>query len=275
MSVGGESMTRTEQPVVVGVDGSASSAQAALWAATEAMRLSVSLRVILVNDDPAREAHAAAVVRDIRTSCQRAERELEITDEVSFGHPAENLLRQADSARLIVVGSRGQGAFQEALLGSTSAAVATHASCPVVIVPAIETPASSEVIVGVDGSTDSRPALHFAFESASQTGTSSSPSRRCPPPSSSPAPTTTRTATNCWRSPSRTCPRRFPLGRENFPTSQCVRWYRTSLRCARCATRLSTHDSSWSATVESAGSPDCSWVRWHVACCTTHRAQWR
>ena len=83
-------MTRTEQPVVVGVDGSASSARAALWAATEAMRLAVPLRLVLVNDDPVREAHAAAIVGDIRTSCQRAERELEVADEVSFGHPPRN-----------------------------------------------------------------------------------------------------------------------------------------------------------------------------------------
>ncbi|MEV6233243.1 universal stress protein [Saccharopolyspora shandongensis] len=39
-------MTRAKQSVVVGVDGSESSSQAALWAAAEAERLSVPLRVV-------------------------------------------------------------------------------------------------------------------------------------------------------------------------------------------------------------------------------------
>ena len=69
-----------------------------------------------------------------------------------------------------MVGSRGRGAFQETLLGSTSSAVATHASCPVVVLPDVAAPASSEVVVGVDGSVESRPALHFAFEPASRNG---------------------------------------------------------------------------------------------------------
>lgn len=161
-------MTRTEQSVLVGVDGSASSAQAALWAAAEAVLLAVPLHLVLVNDDPAREAHAWTVVRDIRNSCQQAVDELEILDEVRLGHPAEELVRQSASARLIVVGSRGQGAFRETLLGSTSAAVAIHASCPVVVVPVSEPPESGEVVVGVDGSADSRAALRFAFECASR-----------------------------------------------------------------------------------------------------------
>ena len=53
------------------------------------------------------------------------------------GDPAEMLLSLADDehAELLVVGSRGRGPLKAALLGSVSSAVATRASCPVVIVP--------------------------------------------------------------------------------------------------------------------------------------------
>ncbi|SDX75224.1 Nucleotide-binding universal stress protein, UspA family [Saccharopolyspora shandongensis] len=159
-------MTRAKQSVVVGVDGSESSLQAALWAAAEAERLSVPLRVVLINNDPTRDPFAEEVVRDIADSCRRAVGELEITEEVAPGHPAEELVHRSASARLVVVGSRGQGAFRETLLGSISAAVATHASSPVVVVPGHDTATSGPVVVGVDDSTGSRKALRYAFDAA-------------------------------------------------------------------------------------------------------------
>jgi nucleotide-binding universal stress UspA family protein len=48
--------------------------------------------------------------------------------------PAQALLHVADDADLVVVGARGLGGFTGLLLGSVSQQVATHASCPVVIV---------------------------------------------------------------------------------------------------------------------------------------------
>ncbi|WP_329018626.1 universal stress protein [Micromonospora rifamycinica] len=54
------------------------------------------------------------------------------------GHPAQVLLDAADGAQLLVVGSRGHGAFAGMLLGSVSQHCVQHASCPVVIVPSTE-----------------------------------------------------------------------------------------------------------------------------------------
>ncbi|QIZ38686.1 universal stress protein [Saccharopolyspora sp. ASAGF58] len=159
-------MARTKQSVVVGVDGSESSLEAALWAAAEAERLLLPLRVVLVNNDPTRDPFAKEVVRDIGNTCRRAVSDLEVSEEVTNGHPAEELVHRSASARLIVVGSRGQGAFRETLLGSTSAAVATHASSPVVVVPAPGAATSGPVVVGVDDSTGSRKALRYAFDAA-------------------------------------------------------------------------------------------------------------
>ena len=53
---------------------------------------------------------------------------------VSEGHPAQVLLDAAESAELLVVGSRGHGGFTGMLLGSVSQYLVTHAQCPVVVV---------------------------------------------------------------------------------------------------------------------------------------------
>jgi nucleotide-binding universal stress UspA family protein len=56
---------------------------------------------------------------------------------VEVGDPAERLADVADEedAELIVVGSRGRGAFKAAVLGSVSSRLVAVARCPVLIVP--------------------------------------------------------------------------------------------------------------------------------------------
>jgi nucleotide-binding universal stress UspA family protein len=56
---------------------------------------------------------------------------------VVVGFPAERLAELADEedAELIVVGSRGRGAFKAAFLGSVSSSLVGIARCPVLIVP--------------------------------------------------------------------------------------------------------------------------------------------
>ena len=51
------------------------------------------------------------------------------------GLPAEEILRAAEDADLVVVGSRGDGGFKQLLLGSVSSQVTHHARCPVVVIP--------------------------------------------------------------------------------------------------------------------------------------------
>ncbi len=58
----------------------------------------------------------------------------EIRIRAAMGAPADALIREADGADLLVVGSRGHGGFHTLLLGSTSMHVAMHATCPVTIV---------------------------------------------------------------------------------------------------------------------------------------------
>jgi nucleotide-binding universal stress UspA family protein len=56
---------------------------------------------------------------------------------VEFGVPSEQLVRVAkeEEAALLVVGSRGRGAFKGALLGSVSSDAVAAAPCPVLVVP--------------------------------------------------------------------------------------------------------------------------------------------
>jgi nucleotide-binding universal stress UspA family protein len=51
------------------------------------------------------------------------------------GSPAEELLKAADGADMLVVGSRGEGGFGRLHMGSVSTQVSHHAHVPVVVVP--------------------------------------------------------------------------------------------------------------------------------------------
>lgn len=63
-------------------------------------------------------------------------KDLEINSEILAGSPKRVIIEIADSweADLIVVGSRGLGAWSRLLLGSVSLAIASHAHCSVLIV---------------------------------------------------------------------------------------------------------------------------------------------
>jgi nucleotide-binding universal stress UspA family protein len=54
------------------------------------------------------------------------------------GFPAEELVKAAGGADMIVLGSRGAGGFSRLLMGSVTFQVAQHAHCPVLIVPSAQ-----------------------------------------------------------------------------------------------------------------------------------------
>jgi nucleotide-binding universal stress UspA family protein len=56
------------------------------------------------------------------------------------GYPARRLVERAAAATMLVVGSRGHGAFASVALGSVSQRCVEHAECPVVVVKASNTP---------------------------------------------------------------------------------------------------------------------------------------
>lgn len=69
-------------------------------------------------------------------------RKLKIQTDVLAGSPKRVILEQADNfgADLIMLGSRGHGAWDRMLLGSVSQAVAAHAKCSVEIVRKLASP---------------------------------------------------------------------------------------------------------------------------------------
>ncbi len=132
--------------IVVGVDGSAESIGAARWAAAEAVRN--GNRVVLLSAwqypmswgatiplpdgyDPAVDARS---VLDPVTEALRAEfPSVDISNRVVEGHPAEVLVEASRHTPLLVVASRGHGAFAGMLLGSVSQHCAAHAHSPVLV----------------------------------------------------------------------------------------------------------------------------------------------
>ena len=142
--------------IVCGVDGSADSQAALQVAARLADRLKLRLVVAHVAE-PAFVPYAAAapfggiagrhaLMEEVESQEEVAERLLEqvvaaagvhADRHAAVGVPAERLAEIADDvdAELIVVGSRGRGAFKAAFLGSVSNALVGVARCPVLIVP--------------------------------------------------------------------------------------------------------------------------------------------
>lgn len=173
-------------PIVAGVDGSASALHAVRWAAREAARYRVPLRLVhvsyLVPEPPEEPADDVGWLIEQRRQwlAQAADAaravagEIEIGTELRGGTVAKALVEESAAARLIVLGERGLEGFADLLLGSVPAAVAAHARCPVVVIRSSTMdnppPADGPVVVGVDGSELSDAAVGFAFAAASARG---------------------------------------------------------------------------------------------------------
>ncbi|MFJ8962611.1 universal stress protein [Lentzea sp. NPDC102401] len=75
-----------------------------------------------------------ATVRQRLDACAHRHPGVRVERHVVHGSAASRLLEFAESASLLVVGSRGTGGLRGMLLGSTSQAVLRHATCPVLLV---------------------------------------------------------------------------------------------------------------------------------------------
>ncbi|MFI1032698.1 universal stress protein [Streptomyces sp. NPDC020951] len=175
-------------PITAGVDGTDESLAALSWAAREAVRRDLELRVVHAwrfQPNAAPEvADRDAQERWVREAAEQsvatvAERHpgLTVTTEVREGGPVETLVAAAADAELLVLGSRGHAAVVGFLLGSVGQQVIAEAARPVVLVRAGDQPsaeaAGHEIVVGQQGEADdSAPALRLAFETAAARGAS-------------------------------------------------------------------------------------------------------
>lgn len=190
--------------VVVGYDGSDGSVRALTWAGEEAERLGAPLRVVVCVDwHPVASPEAAGALLappDLRrlgeqlaeqalTRVRGDHPDLEVAGAVhDWAAAVPALLEESAAARLVVLGSRGHGAFADLMLGSTSAQVAVHAHCPVVVVrppDASHAPAATGrgVVVGADSSPAACRALVFALRAAAARGSEVTAVQAWQPPS--------------------------------------------------------------------------------------------
>ena len=178
---------RPSNLIVVGIDATAGSREAARWAAAEAVRRHAPLRLVSAFAIPPGMLEYAAVdegtvswLRDGLLTVQR-----EITDELSTLHPGLSisgivaeaspialLRRESEHTAMLVVATRDSGRLLHVVLGSVALGAASDCPAPVVVVrPGCAAPrADAPVVVGVDGSPTSERAVAFAFEAAAVRG---------------------------------------------------------------------------------------------------------
>jgi nucleotide-binding universal stress UspA family protein len=130
------------QRIVVGIDGSESSTDAFRWAVRQAQVTGSVLEAVMAWQYPGGVVPDG--VEDFEAESRRAldgaiegafsdAPPVQVARVVEEGEPALTLVRRSDDAALLVVGSRGHGAFVGMLIGSVSQYCVTHAHCPVVV----------------------------------------------------------------------------------------------------------------------------------------------
>lgn len=174
--------------VVVGVDGSGSAQHAVRWAAAEAGRRGATIRLVHAFMVPTSGYPGfLAQVHEVREGMRwQGEQWLEEAAATVAGVAPEILVEkllveagavptmrlQSREACLVVLGSRGLGAFTGMLVGSTAVALAAHGHSPIAVVrgPGLDDvpPQDGAVVVGVDGSPAGNASIGRAFEEASQ-----------------------------------------------------------------------------------------------------------
>ena len=182
-------MSKLDQTIVVGVDGSPGATAAVTWAAKLASVRHLELKLVhgvqvaaLYYGGGLPGAGAGALYDAIQADGERVladagklarslDADLVVTIEMRNDPPVVLLLDESRRARMVVIGRTGAGGFADMLVGSTAATVVSHAHSPVAVIRGREgsthIPDTGPVVVGVDGSPNSEQAIAIAFEEAS------------------------------------------------------------------------------------------------------------
>ncbi len=131
-------------PVLVGIDGSRASELATAIAFDEASFRGVDLLAIhawtdsdtsgvLSREWSVMQSRAAEILAERLAGWQERYPDVTVHRRLVFDRPARHLLKESESAQLVVVGSHGRGGFAGMLLGSVGAAVAHAARIPVIV----------------------------------------------------------------------------------------------------------------------------------------------
>ncbi|MGC0418116.1 universal stress protein [Embleya sp. AB8] len=178
-------------PIVVGVEHTDAGRLAVVWAADEAARRGLPLRLVHALDwppgidhDTAPNPHRQTWSDRFRSAGLRAldeARELATSRHpglaaetvLAHGAPVPVLREHTRDAAMLVLGSRRLSAATELLTtGGIAVPLTAHATCPVVVVrvPEHTTADPATIVVGVDGSAHSEPAVAYAFDEAARRG---------------------------------------------------------------------------------------------------------
>ncbi|MDA3662202.1 universal stress protein [Mycobacterium xenopi] len=162
---------RPAPSVVVGVDGSRTAIQAAIWAVDEAVSRDLPLRLVYVIDaadlSPTEHfqfAAARTALYDAQHAVEAIGEPVKIETDVLPGKPVAKLAEESRSAVMVCVGSVGiEHACRGA--GSVAAALPDLARCPVAVIrPSLDrtNPDPRSIVVEVDNGV----VLRHAFEEA-------------------------------------------------------------------------------------------------------------
>ncbi|MGQ4388648.1 universal stress protein [Streptomyces sp. SAS_270] len=187
-------MVRT---VVAGLDGSSESRAAVEWAAREAKLRGLPLKIVHVWEpvpDPVAQAPllgaetqqhwSERIPRETLEGLRLRHRGVEMTMEQSSGRPADVLVKAAENAELLALGSRGFSGIGGFMVGSVGLAVVAHTERPVVLVRAGEQAADEHVpdpagipsaatpyqpvVLGLDPDGPDSSVIEFAFDAAAR-----------------------------------------------------------------------------------------------------------
>ncbi len=131
-----------EHRIVVGTDGSEPAAVAVEYAAHRALGTGAGLEVVTSTgghqvphlDEEALRDSATAIVEAAATRLRESHPDLTVTTRVEDCPAEVTLVDAARDAGMVVVGTRGRGAFEGILLGSVSHAVIHGSTCAVAVV---------------------------------------------------------------------------------------------------------------------------------------------
>lgn len=153
--------------VVVGIDGSRSALQAALWAVDEAIDRDVPLRLVRAIDSFESEPAAEGVIRDAFAAIQSTRKPVKIETEIAHDRPIAALLAESRSAAMVCIGSTGLKHAVHGHIGSTASAVVSSAHCAVAVVPISAVPIRAGCVLAVvDESRASSAVLELAVREA-------------------------------------------------------------------------------------------------------------
>ncbi|MEU8547698.1 universal stress protein [Streptomyces roseoverticillatus] len=172
--------------ITVGLDGTEHSLAAADWAAAEARRRGMALRLVfawvwrpsdvpVAADAEVQRRWAVDVLREAGERVTASAPDLSVTTQLLPEDPVPALVAAASVSEMLVLGSRGHGAVAGFLIGSVALKVLRRVDAPLVLVRSPRgqepRPEWGEVVVGVqDTDEDAASVLEFAFATAAARG---------------------------------------------------------------------------------------------------------